>query len=34
MYDLKTGAAAHSANSRVAVYALRVEGDEVFVQLD
>jgi nitrite reductase (NADH) small subunit len=34
MYDLKTGAAAHSANSRVAVYALKVEGDEVFVQLE
>ncbi|MFT4112283.1 Rieske (2Fe-2S) protein [Silvibacterium sp.] len=32
-FDLKTGAAAHSPLARVAVYPVRVEGDDVLVQL-
>ena len=32
-YDVKTGAAAHNAAARVAVYAIKVEGDSVLVEL-
>ena len=32
-YDPKTGEAAHNSNAKVAVYPLKVEGEEVFVDI-
>ena len=32
-WDAKTGASAHGAPERVAVFPLRIEGDDVFVEL-
>jgi nitrite reductase (NADH) small subunit len=32
-FDVKTGAAAHNPNARVQVYPVRVEGDELKVEL-
>ncbi len=33
-FDLQTGAADHEASSRVAVYPLRIEGDEALADLE
>ena len=34
MFDVNTGASAFSAEARVAVYPLKIEGDDVYVALD